>query len=246
MSFLSGICNTVANAAATVANAATNFWNPYLQPAQPPAAEVPAPAAEVPAPAGESPSEAPAEPHMAETQEKAQEAPLPVAPPKPLEVATSVEHGLLLLKAEQCKRLEEKAHGLNQQVKTVHEKIKQIDTLLSLISQYSQKNRDGTDNTTGTVDCTIPEISSVVASLRRDNISIPLPEGPLQKSERGHVVNVLSNQRSLLSDEQKEHSQEFQQCAVERNSLFQSLMALLSELHRMKSKILGNISTRSS
>jgi hypothetical protein len=174
------------------------------------------------------------------TQSQTQETPVPVTPPKPIELAKSIEHGLSLLKAEQCKRLEEKANGLNIQVKSVHEKIKNIDKLLSLISQYSQRNPDGTENAGGAVDCSFPEIVTVVAALRKDGISVPLPEGHLQRSERGTVVNVLSNHRSLFSDEQKEHSQEFQQCAVERNSLFQSLMSLISELHRMKIKIIGN------
>jgi prefoldin subunit 5 len=187
------------------------------------------------------PAEQPPEPHDPIAKEAAKETPAPVSPPKPFEVATSIEHGISLLKAEQCKRLEEKAHGLNGQVRSVHEKIKNLDKVLSLISQYSQRNPDRTENASGTVDCTIPEIVTAVAALRRDGISVPLPDGILQKGERGHVINVLSNQRNLLSDEQKEHSQEFQQCAVERNSLFQSLMSLISELHRIKIKILGNI-----
>jgi prefoldin subunit 5 len=171
----------------------------------------------------------------------------PVAPPpKPLEAARSIGHGLALLKAEQCERLEKKANDLHGKVKGLHEKINNIDKLLSNISKYSQKNADGTENTNGTIDCKIPEIATLVETLRRDNISVPLPDGTLQKGERGNVVNVLSNQRSLLSDEQREHSQEFQQCAVERNSLFQGLMSLISELHRVLSKIIGNISSRAS
>ncbi len=174
-------------------------------------------------------------------QESAQEVSPSIPEPLPLEPAKNLEHGITLLKAEQCKRLEVKASELNAKVKAVHGKIKNIDVLLSLISQYSQKNPDGTDNKAGTIDCTQPEIASVIVALRRDGISVPLPDGILQKAERGHVVNVLSNQRSLLSDEQKEHSQEFQQCAVERNSLYQALMTLIAELHRAKSKILGNV-----
>lgn len=210
-----------------------NPFAPHPQPApeEPPAAPQPQPHAEAP--------------NAASAESAAHEAPAPVAAPIPLEVARNLEHGISLLKAEQCKRLEEKAHGLNRQVKTIHDKIKNIDTLLSLISQYSQKNPDGSVNANGTVDCTIPEIVAVVASLRRDGVSVPLPDGVLQKAERGHVVNALTNQRTLFSDEQKEHSQEFQQCAVERNSLYQALMSLIAELHRVKSKILGNLHIRS-
>lgn len=171
-------------------------------------------------------------------------APVPSAPP--LETAKNLEHGLLLLKAEQCKRLEEKAHGLHGKVRALHDKIKNIDTLLSLLSKYSQRNVDGTENKAGTIDCSIPEIAAVVASLRREGVSVPLPDGILLKSERGTIVNVLTNQRSLLSDEQKEHSQEFQQCAVERNSLYQALMSLIAELHRVKVKILQNLHRSSS
>ena len=208
-----------------------NRMNPWAQhPAEAPPVQT---AAE---PVHEAPPTEPLKEHHAEQKTDA-----PVALKHPLEVARNIEHGLSLLKAEQCKRLEEKAHGLNIQVKTVHEKIKNIDKLLSLISQYSQRNPDGSENAAGNVDCTIPEVATVTAALRHDGISVPLPEGVLQRGERGHVVNALSNQRNLLSDEQKEHSQEFQQCAVERNSLYQALMSLITELHRMKVKILGNV-----
>lgn len=197
---------------------------------------------------------APAEEHHAEQSsapvsdsEVAKEEASPQSAPKPLEAvrnieaAKNIEHGVLLLKAEQCNRLEKKAQGLNAQVKADFEKIKNIDKLLSLISQYAQRNADGSENATGNVDCTSEEIRSVVAALRKDGISVPIPDGLLQKGERGHVVNVLSNERNLLNDKQREDSQEMQQCAVERNAFHQAIMTLISELHRLKVKILGNI-----
>ena len=175
-------------------------------------------------------------------EEAAPQSPLkPLEAVKNIEAAKNLEHGILLLKAEQCNRLEKKAQGLNAQVKADFEKIKNIDKLLSLISQYAQRNADGLENATGNIDCTTEEIRSAVAALRADGISVPLPDGLLQKGERGHVVNVLSNERSLLNDKQREDSQEMQQCAVERNAFHQAIMTLISELHRLKVKILGNI-----
>lgn len=198
-------------------------------------------------PVEEKPAEKRTESHDAPLSTDAshtEEAPA-VAPPKSVEEVKTIEAGLALLKAEFCKRLEDKAAGLHTQVKGVETKIKNIDTLLSLLSKYSQKKADGSENLEGSVDCTIPEISSLVKALRDDGISVPLSDGILQKGERGHVVNVLNNHRSLLSDEQREYAQEFQQCAVERNSLFQSLMSLLSELQRVKSKIISNFTAHS-
>ena len=164
----------------------------------------------------------------------------------PIPVSSTLEHGVMLLKAEQCSRLKEKAQGLHAKVKALQEKIANIDTLLGLLSQYSQQNPDGTKNKSGTVDCTIPAIAQVVATLRKDNINVPLPKEHLEKGERGHVVNVLSNQRSLLGDEQREYAQEFQQCAVEQNSLFQALMSLASELNRVKLKMIDSFSAKAS
>jgi hypothetical protein len=188
-----------------------------------------------------TPADTPEKPETAAQEEQSEKPPEPVILPKPMEIATSIEHGLALLKAEWCKLLEEKAQRLNGLTKELHAKIKSIDDLLCLISQYSQKNPDGTENTSGNVDCTNPAIANLVADLRKKGVAVPLPDGTLNRGERGNVVNNLANERNLLNDELKEHSQEFQQCAMERNSLFQSLNALISELHRLKVKILGHI-----
>ena len=176
------------------------------------------------------------------TDEAAEEsAPVPSASVA-VKSPNSIEEALLLLKAEQCSRLKDKAQNLHGKVKGLQGKISNVDMLLSRISQFAQQNPDGSKNDAGTVDCTLPPIATVVSALRSDGVNVPLPNGKLEKGERGHAVNVLSNQRSLLSDEQREYAQEFQQCVVEQNSLFQALMSIASELNRVKIKIMSHFS----
>jgi hypothetical protein len=161
--------------------------------------------------------------------------------PEPLKKGESIDEELALLRMEQYSRLKEKGQDLYKKSVGLHNKIKNIDTLLSLLTQYSQQKPDGSKNTSGSVDCTIPEISKIVTALRADDIKVPLPNGTLEKSALGGVVTSLNNQRNLLGDQLKEILQELTRCQAEQDNLYQALISIISGLNRTKLKIGDNI-----
>lgn len=175
----------------------------------------------------------------------------PLAPSKetaltqtPLEIPKSIEQGLRLLHVEQSLRLQKKANALHAEIKAKHKTIKQIDDLMALLATRAQTRPDGTPNPDGAIDCHEPAIRTLVDCLRKDGVTVPLPDGVLAQGERNNVVNTLVNQRGLISDEQREKGQEFHQCASEQNSFLQMIMAELDKLNRIMLKIIGNIGGR--
>jgi ribulose bisphosphate carboxylase small subunit len=187
------------------------------------------------------------EPKAAEEQEPTDPASHPTNKPEevtpaPLKRGESVDEELMLLRLEQYSRLKEKGQTLYTQSVALHRKIADIDTLSSLLTQYMQQNPDGSKNSSGSVDCTIPDIAKIVTTLRAEGIKVPLPNGKVEKSQMGSIINALTNQRSLLSDEQRGAMQELSQCQAEQNNLYQALISIISGLNRVVVQIGNNIS----
>ena len=153
----------------------------------------------------------------------------------------SIEIGLELLATEQSLRLQKKAEKLHAQIKAKHQTVKQLDELNGLLAARAQTRLDGTPNPDGSVDCHEPAIRTLVDTLRKVGITVPLPDGVLAQGERNNVVNALINQRGIVSDEERELAQEFHQCVSEQNSFFQMLMSIADTLHRTYMKMIGTI-----
>jgi hypothetical protein len=159
----------------------------------------------------------------------------PGAPP--LDPSTSITDGLSKLKLEQFTKLEERAADLNEKAKALHTKIKDIDELLVLIQELC------TAHPNKAIDCKDPRIQQITERLRNQGIRVPIPNGKLEANQVANLFTVLGNQRTLLSDEMKEHSTGFQQCATERNTLLQHFASIDASIHRSLSKISTNLAS---
>jgi hypothetical protein len=166
------------------------------------------------------------------------------APATSIETPKSLDGALNFLYTEQSLRLQKKANALHAEIKAKHKTIKQIDDLMALLASRAQNRPDGTPNPDGSIDCHEPAIHTLVDVLRKEGVNVPLPDGVLAQAERNNSVNVLVNQRGLISDEQREKGQEFHQCASEQNSFLQMIMAELDKMNRMMLKVIGNIGGR--
>ena len=159
-------------------------------------------------------------------------------------LSDSIETGLNLLRVEQSLRLQKRAEGLHKQIEARHQTIKRIDELSALLASRALTRPDGKPNSDGSVDCHDPAIRSLITTLQNDGVNVPLPDRSLAQDERNNAVNSLINQRGLLSDEEREKAQEFQQCVTEHNSFFQMLISVAESLHRIIVKVGNGIGGR--
>jgi hypothetical protein len=166
-------------------------------------------------------------------QEIIQETPK-IEPP----LGQSIHDSLLQLKLEQFSSLAGRAGELHEKSKALNIKIRSIDDVLSLIQQ------ELTENPNKPLDCSKEALRQARDILRAQGIRVPLPEKTLELGQLGNFFTVMGNQRSLLADELKEHSSEFQQCTVERNTLLQHLMTMVTSQGRVISKISSNLTSR--
>ena len=170
----------------------------------------------------------------------------PEPPSSASDSAASIDQELKLLGAEQSLRLQKKAADLHEQIKAKHRVIKHLDELMALLASRAQTRPYGEPNTDGTIDCQDTAVRSLINTLRSEGVSVPLPDGILSQAERNNAVNALVNQRELLSDEEREKGQEFQQCVTEQNSFTQFITSVEETYHRIMMKLVGNIEKRAS
>jgi len=163
----------------------------------------------------------------------------PVVVPKSIVVGEHLDGEARILAAEQVVYLDEKAADLHVQTASEVKKSDALTELNTLIMKLSSESKDGS------VDCASKEITELVENLRVQGIQVPLPlSGVIKKADITQKVGQINNICQKHHDEGQRKAQEFQQCTLERNTLFQFVNSVFQAIHQAITKIISHFAMR--
>jgi hypothetical protein len=149
----------------------------------------------------------------------------------------SLPDALVSLSVEKVSDLENKAEQLHRQTKSEAEKTKAINALSTAIMSDVNACKNGD------IDCQAKEIRTLIQTLRKQGIQVPVPENKIKKEDIRGIVDQLNQRWQECKDASQELAQEFQECTRKRDVLYQFIMSALQKVQQTVSKIISNSSS---